>query len=85
MKTLLILTSILVLAAGCASNKNKNAGATGAPPAPVTTMTTEPVSGGPMTTGAINLTGSTGTAYTTAPQPGQTPNNGWYTIQVPNK
>lgn len=69
MKTLLIFTSILVLAAGCASNKNKNAGA---PPAPVTTET-------------VNMSGSSTTGYTTAPQPGQTPVHGWYTIQVPNQ
>ena len=68
MKTLFILSSILVLAAGCSTNKSKN---TGAPPAPVTTETGTGQSAG------------TVTGYTTAPQPGQTATHGWYTIQVP--
>jgi len=73
MKTLLILSSMLVLVVGCASNKNKNAGAAGAPPAPVTTETGQ--SSG-QSKGFV-------TGYTTEPQPGQTANHGWYTIQLP--
>jgi len=80
MKTLLIFTSIIVLATGCASNKSKNAGA---PPAPVVTESGAATS--PMTSQPIILNGSSTTGYTTASQPGQTPNNGWYTIQAPHQ
>jgi hypothetical protein len=79
MKTLLIFTSILVLAAGCASN-NKN---TGAPPATVTTETVYVVPAAPVTTKTVYVAPATGYILTTTPQPGQISNNGWYVIPTP--
>lgn len=78
MKTLLVFTSVLVLAAGCCSSK-KNAGA---PPAPiVTTQTGYGAPAVPVTTETVIVSPATGTGYTTESQPGQNPVQGWYVIQ----
>lgn len=81
MKKLMILTSILVLAAGCASNKN-----TGAPP-PATTVTTY---GAPGTTtmttyGAPGTTVTKEFGITTSVQPNEKGYQGWQMTQFDNR
>ena len=77
MKTLITLTSLLVLAAGCASHQGQTSStAYGAPPTPVTTEVA--VQPQPATTQALVM--QPGVTYTTAPQPGQQ-SGGWYILQ----